>query len=84
MAGALDSRADVTRISATSVIADFCQDSKLDFADHTEDLVRLMLKAFADRNPEVVHAAWGGLAAVVKRIATDKQRHMDQIKQTIL
>eukprot|EP00730_Choanoeca_flexa_P001140 TRINITY_DN10497_c0_g1_i2.p1 TRINITY_DN10497_c0_g1~~TRINITY_DN10497_c0_g1_i2.p1 ORF type:complete len:1451 (+),score=418.59 TRINITY_DN10497_c0_g1_i2:149-4354(+) len=84
MREALESKADISRVSAATVIADFCAESTLDFGDHTEDLVQLMMKAYSDRNSEVVHAAWGGLSAIIKRIQTDKLSHMDQIKQTLI
>ncbi|EDQ88831.1 uncharacterized protein MONBRDRAFT_8718 [Monosiga brevicollis MX1] len=66
---------DQSRISAANVLADFCEKSQLDVAQEADDLLRVMIPAFGDGHPEVVHAAWRGLDALLKRLLPIKERH---------
>ena len=50
----------------------FCEVSQEDFSDYRVDWIRRLVASFADRQPEVVEAAWEALEALVKSIPKDE------------
>ena len=83
MAEALRGPDMLHRRASATILADFCEESKLDLQEHAEQLLRMQLRAFADEDSEVVHAAWRGLDSIIKRIESDKQRHVQLIMSTV-
>ena len=70
---ALSKNDDHQKRAATDYrLAKFFADADVDFSRYHQDLIRVLLISFDDRDPEVVKAAWTALSALVSRLKKEE------------
>jgi HEAT repeat protein len=79
LTAALRSESKARRLAGAQVLSEFCQGTKVNLEEEMEELLYSLLTAFGDRDAAVVHAAWGGLAALIRSIKRDQVTCMRRI-----
>lgn len=64
------------RASADLHLAKFFSDADIDFSRYNQDLIRVLLISFDDRDPEVVKAAWTALTELTKRLRKEEMESL--------
>jgi len=64
------------RACADLHLARFFSDADIDFSRYNQDLIRVLLISFADRDPEVVKAAWMALTELTKRLRKEEMESL--------
>jgi hypothetical protein len=64
------------RAAADYHLARFFQEAHIDFSRYHQDLVRVLLVSFDDRDPEVVRAAWTALTELTKRLKKEEMESL--------
>lgn len=72
------------RLAAVELLSAFCQDTAVDYSVYLEQILRGLLKLFADPNSEVLSLAWAAVSAVLTRSpADDKQGTLRSLHKII-
>ena len=64
------------RASADYHLAKFFSDGDIDFSRYNQDLIRVLLLSFDDRDSEVVKAAWTALTELTKRLRKEEMESL--------
>jgi len=64
------------RASADLHLARFFSDADIDFSRYNQDLIRVLLISFDDRDSEVVKAAWTALTELTKRLRKEEMESL--------
>ena len=64
------------RASADLHLAKFFSDGDIDFSRYNQDLIRVLLISFDDRDSEVVKAAWTALTELTKRLRKEEMESL--------
>lgn len=64
------------RASADHHLAKFFSDADIDFSRYNQDLIRVLLISFDDRDSEVVKAAWTALTELTKRLRKEEMESL--------
>jgi len=64
------------RASADLHLARFFSDADIDFSRYNQDLIRVLLISFDDRDSEVVKAAWTALSELTKRLRKEEMESL--------
>jgi hypothetical protein len=64
------------RAAAASHLATFFADAEVDFSRYNQDLIRVLLISFDDRDPEVVKAAWTALNQLMSRLRKEEMESL--------
>ncbi|MCJ1389820.1 translational activator of GCN4 [Xylographa bjoerkii] len=64
------------RASADIRLSKFFAESDVDFSRYNQDLIRVLLLSFDDRDPEVVKAAWTALSELMKHLRKEEMESL--------
>jgi len=72
------------RAQACEFINIFCSETKANYGSHLSNLIAAMLSRFDDKNPDIVHEAWGALDRIIKAIKKEElQQYIGIIRKTL-
>ncbi|KAL8938002.1 MAG: hypothetical protein Q9216_004130 [Gyalolechia sp. 2 TL-2023] len=72
------------RAAASFRLGQFFATTDLDFSRYHQDLIRVLLLSFDDRDPEVVRAAWKALSDLTKRLRKEEMEALAPYTRTVL
>ena len=82
---ALTKHDDHRRRAAADVrLSKFFSGSEIDFSRYYQDLIRVLLFSFDDRDKDVVHAAWTALSELMKRLKKEEMESLVYSTRQIL
>ncbi|MCJ1477873.1 translational activator of GCN4 [Lambiella insularis] len=64
------------RACADLRLSKFFSDSEVDFSRYNQDLIRVLLLSFDDRDPDVVRAAWSALTEMTKHLRKEEMESL--------
>lgn len=75
------------RAAADYHLANFFREAEIDYSSYHQDLIRVLLISFDDRDPEVVKAAWTALTALTNKLRKEEMEMLvvstRQVLQTV-
>ncbi|KAI4129805.1 MAG: hypothetical protein LQ338_002056 [Usnochroma carphineum] len=72
------------RAAANMRLGQFFAKTDLDYSRYHQDLIRVLLLSFDDRDPEVVKAAWTALSELTKRLRKEEMEALVLSTRTVL
>ena len=72
------------RATADLRLSKFFSDTEIDFSRYNQDLIRVLLFSFDDRDKDVVQAAWNALSELMKRLRKEEMESLVYSTRQIL